>query len=203
MPLSDVTQLGLFVVAITFSDVPLFFANAVRDVIFGVNAREADLDQLAATSRLMLVVGAAGALVLGVALPWCIVPLFGAGFHDAVVPTWLLLVAGVLGIPALITGAGLGAWGRPGLRSGSVVVTLLVNLAGLALLVPRGGAVGAGWAGVFSAATSSVISVVAMARVGGVSPLVFVVPRRDDFGRLVREMSLALRWMRRPARSAA
>ena len=203
VPLSDVAQLGLFVVALTFSDVPLFFANAVRDVVFGTNAREADLDALAAASRLMVVVSTAGALVMAVALPWCIVPLFGAGFWAALVPAWLLLVAGVFGIPALITGAGLGAWGRPGLRSGVVVITLLVNMAGLALLVPRYGAAGAGWAGMISAATSSVLSVMAMARVGGCSLLDFVVPRRADLARLVREVGVVLRWLRPSVRGSA
>jgi O-antigen/teichoic acid export membrane protein len=202
VPLSDVAQLGLFAVAITFSDVLLFFANGVRDVIFGMNAREADLEQLTATARLMIVVCAAGALVLGAVLPWCIVPLFGPGFEAAVVPTWLLLLAAVLGIPALITGAGLGAWGRPGVRSGIVVVTLAVNVAGLVVLVPMAGAVGAGWAGVFSALTSSTLSVLVMARVSGARPLAFVLPRSADFALLVREVGVAVRRLRPRARSS-
>src|SRR5262245_37372329 len=89
-PLSDVRQLGLFIVDITVSDVPLIVAGAIRDVAFGVNSKETDVERLAATARTTVIIGSAGALVLGLTLPYWIAALFSAGFEDAVLPTQLL-----------------------------------------------------------------------------------------------------------------
>ena len=117
-------------------------------------------------------------------------------------PTQLLLVAGLLGIPGYIAGAGLGAWGRPSLRSTVVVAGLLTNMVGLVVLVPLHGALGAAIAGVASSSVSSVVGVIAMARVAGAQPLAFVVPRRTDLVTILREAQLLLRRTRGAARKA-
>lgn len=196
-PLSDVRELGLFVVAITISDVPLIATTAVGNVIFGVNSRTADAEQVTATSRLVTLVGSVGAAVIGAALPMCLAPLFGAGFEGALVPSLLLLVAGVLGLPGLIAAAGLGAWERPGLRSTVVVVGLSVNTTALLVLVPPHGATGAAVAGILSATTSSLVGVAAAARVTGSGAAAFVVPRRSDLARIRSEVGVVARRVRR------
>lgn len=179
-PLAGTTQLGLLVVAITISDVLFILVTAVRDALFGVSARVDDREQLMAISRSATLVGAAGALAIGVTVPLWIGPVFGEQFTAATVPTWWLLLAAVANVPGLMAGAGLGAWGRPGLRSASFVVALVVLLAGFVLLVPGRGAVGAGVAAVASGAAMSVFAVAAAARLSGAPASAFVVPRRSD-----------------------
>nr|WP_255479934.1 oligosaccharide flippase family protein [Quadrisphaera sp. RL12-1S] len=195
-PLSDATQLGLLVVAITISDVLFILITAVRDTLFGVNARFDDREQLMAISRSALLVGAVGALVLGATVPLWIGPVFGEQFAPATEPTWWLLVAAVTNIPGLMAGAGLGAWGRPGLRSASFVVALVVLVGAFFLLVPSMGAVGAGIAAIASGTAMSVFAVVLAARVNRSSPWAFVVPRGSDVVALGHEGARLLRAVR-------
>ena len=180
-PLADVRQLGLFVVAITISDDPLILTSSIRDVVFGINSREADFTRLAEVSRLTLIIGGLVSLALGLALPVMIPVLFGKEFVDSIGPTAVLLVAGLVGVPGIISGAGLGAWGRPGLRSAIVIVGLAVNATALVLLVPPMGAMGAAIAGVTGSAIGSAVGVVAMARVAQAKISDLVVPRLSDF----------------------
>ncbi|MEH3075704.1 MAG: oligosaccharide flippase family protein [Quadrisphaera sp.] len=195
-PLSDATQLGLLVVAITISDVLFILITAVRDTLFGVNARFDDREQLMAISRSALLVGALGALVLGATVPLWIGPVFGAQFAPATEPTWWLLIAAVTNIPGLMAGAGLGAWGRPGLRSASFVVALVVLVGAFLLLVPTMGAVGAGLAAIASGTAMSVFAVVLAARVNRSSPWAFVVPRGSDVVALGHEGARLVRAVR-------
>ena len=192
-PLAGTTQLGLLVVAITISDVLFILVTAVRDALFGVSARVDDREQLMAISRSATLVGAVGALVIGATVPLWIGPVFGEQFTAATAPTWWLLLAAVANVPGLMAGAGLGAWGRPGLRSASFVVALVVLLAGFVLLVPSGGAVGAGVAAVASGAAMSVFAVAAAARLTGARASAFVVPRRSDVVALGSEGRRAVR----------
>lgn len=192
-PLAGTTQLGLLVVAITISDVLFILVTAVRDALFGVSARVDDREQLMAISRSATLVGAVGALAIGVTVPLWIGPVFGEQFTAATAPTWWLLLAAVANVPGLMAGAGLGAWGRPGLRSASFVVALVVLLAGFVLLVPTSGAVGAGIAAVASGTAMSVFAVAAAARLSGAPASAFVVPRRSDVVALGAEGRRAVR----------
>jgi len=192
-PLAGTTQLGLLVVAITISDVLFILVTAVRDALFGVSARVDDREQLMAISRSATLVGAVGAVAIGVTVPLWIGPVFGEQFTAATAPTWWLLLAAVTNVPGLMAGAGLGAWGRPGLRSASFVVALVVLLAGFVLLVPATGAVGAGIAAVASGTAMSVFAVAAAARLSGAPATAFVVPRRSDVAALGAEGRRAAR----------
>ena len=196
-PLSDIEQLGLFVVAITISDVPLILAMAVGDVVFGTSSREANIDKLTTASRVMTLLGVGGAVALGVTLPLWISQVFGDGFVAATIPTWILLAASVVGVPGLITGAGLGAWGRPALRSAIAIVGLTVNVLALFLLVPGFGAVGAAAAGVLSALASSTFGVLSMSRTAQVPARSFVLPRRRDLLLLRGELASVANRLRR------
>ncbi|WP_138758762.1 oligosaccharide flippase family protein [Modestobacter altitudinis] len=196
-PLSNTEQLGLLVVAITISDVPFIVATAVRDVMFGVNSRTADAARLATTSRLATLIGFSGSAALAATVPYWIGPVFGEGFTGATSATWILLLAAVANVPGLIAGAGLGAWGRPGLRSVALVIALATNLGAFLLLVPPLGALGAALAGLISGTAVSVFAVFAAARVVGVPPARFVIPRRSDFALLVSEGQALLGKVRR------
>ncbi len=196
-PLSDVRELGLYVVAITISDVPLIFAIAVRDVLFSVNSKTSDPDKLLASSRLTLLVGVLICLVLGGTLPLWIEFVFGAGFGPAVLPTWILMVSALVSIPGFIAGAALSAANRPGLRSAALIVGLVVNLAVFLPLVPVLGAVGAALAALASAVASTLVGTIAAARLLGVRLHRFWLIRGADVARLVREARRVLDDLRR------
>lgn len=191
-PLSDVTQLGLLVVAITISDVPFIVATAVRDVVFGTESAEADSSRLATTSRIATLIALLGSLVLGGTLPFWIGALFGDGFEAAIIPTWLLLASAIVGVPGLIAGAGLGSAGRPGLRSAVLIVALISNLIGMVLLVPPFGAIGAASAGLASTVLSTVLGVIMVSRLLHLSPSQMLMPTRSDVALIVSEARLLL-----------
>ncbi|MFC0681411.1 oligosaccharide flippase family protein [Lysobacter korlensis] len=192
-PLSNLTELGLFVVAITIADVPLIVAFTIQGTLFGVNSKTTNAAQITATSRISLLVGAVGCLVIGVSLPAWIGPVFGAEFTDATVPTWLLLLAAVISLPGLMAAAGLGAWGRPGLRSLGLIVTLLVNVPLFVLLVPAWGAVGAGWAGIAGNVAMTLFNVLAASRVMTVPPSAFFALNSGDIRQVRHEVRRLVR----------
>lgn len=188
-PLSNLSQLGLFVVAVTISDIPLLAATAIRDVIFGISSRQADKDRITTIGRLSLLIGTAGALVLGVALSWLIPTLFGEEFYEAIAPAWILLIACAVGIPGIIAGAGLAAWDRPLARSLTVIAALMVNAVGMILLVPPLGANGAAIAGLASQVVLSVTSVYLFCRTVEVPYHSLILLKRTDLQTLKGEVS--------------
>lgn len=191
-PLSTVSELGLFVVAVTISDVPLLVSLAIRDALYGVNSKTADSDQLVTTTRVTLMLAIAGSLVLGATMPLWLAVVFGDGFAFALFPTLVLLAASVVNIPGFLAAAGLGAWGRPGLRSLGLGLTLPVYVCVFVLLVPGFGAMGAAISGLAGALFSTGFMVLATSRVLGVRPAEFLVPRRRDVDLLAREGRLLL-----------
>ncbi|GAA4742034.1 hypothetical protein GCM10023328_24050 [Modestobacter marinus] len=196
-PLSDVGQLGLFVVAVTIADVPFLVTAGIRDAVFGVSSQTADPQRLAATSRVVTLAGLLGAGAIAATLPFWIRTVFGEEFGAAIPAALILLAAAVANMPGLIAGVGLGAWGRPGLRSWVLVATLVTNLIALLTLVPVAGAVGAALAGLLSGTVMSVLAVALTARVVGVPVHAFVFPRTADLRLLVAEVRRALGKLRR------
>lgn len=198
-PLSSVEDLGFYSVASTVSDLPLIVALAIAGAVFGVNSKAQDAAQLTLTARLTLLVNGVGCVVVGITAPFWIKPLFGAEFGGAVVPTVMLLVAAVICIPGLMAATGIGAWGRPGLRSIGLAVTLVVNVGLFVLLVPPLGVIGACWVGIASNVVMTCYMVVVAARVMRVSPAEFVVLRPADVRRAWSEGMRLVRHLRRPA----
>jgi len=190
-PLSDVVQLGLFIVAITISDIPYIVTQTVRDVAFGADSADSDPARLATTSRVATIVAFGGSLAIGATLPLWIGVIFGNGFEAALVPTWLLLVCSVIAVPGLIAGAGLDSAGRPGLKSIALVLALVANLVGILALVPPLGAVGAALAGFASTTISTVFALLVASRILHVPARGFLLPKRTDFGLLVTSLKAA------------
>ena len=183
-PLSNVSELGLFTVAVAISDVPLIAAFAMRDALFGLNAKVNDAAQITTTSRMTVLLGAVGCIGLGATLPLWLGIIFGRQFEDAMVPAWMLMFSAIICIPGLMAAAGLSAWGRPGLTSLGMVLTLVANVVSLVLLVPRFGAIGAASASIVSNVVLVSYMVGAASRTIGVSAADFVVVRRSDVARV-------------------
>ena len=174
-PLTGSRQLGLYVVAVTVSELPLIINGSVRDVTFATDAAGSKDDRLAASARISFALCTLLGLGLGVTMVWWIPLLFGQQFDGSVPVAAILLLAVVLGTPGSIGGTGLSSRGRPGLRSLSLVVACLVNLGLLILLVPRLGAVGAAAATLVGNIMSSNLNLIFLSRV-------FKVPVRHFYG---------------------
>lgn len=186
-PLSSVEDLGLYSVASTVSDLPLIVALAIAGALFGVNSAGRDAAQLTLTARLTSLVSLAGCVVMGATAPLWIAPLFGHEFGAAVVPTLMLLASAVLCVPSLMAATGLGAWGRPGLRSAGLAITLVFNLVAFVVLVPLFGVIGACWTSVLSNVVMTSYMTIVASRVMGVPCADFLVVRRSDVVRAWQE----------------
>jgi O-antigen/teichoic acid export membrane protein len=199
VPLSGVSQLGLYVVAVTISDIPWIVVQAVRDVVFGSSAAERNDARMLSTSRAATAIAALNSLVLGATLPWWLGPFFGAGFADAEGATWVLLASSVVAVPGLVAGAAIAAAGRPGVRSAAIACGLAVDVAALLLLVPAQGALGAAVASLLCTSTITTGCLVASRRVIGTPAFLYLMPTAEDLAVLRQLPCLPFRARRRPA----
>lgn len=179
-PLSNAYQLGLYVVAVNVSEIPLIIHRSVRDVTFVTDAHRSEDAKLAASARISTLICTIVALGLGLTMGWWLPILFGEEFAPAVPIAALLLVAVVLSTPGSIAGAGLSARGRPGLRSIALVIACVINVGLLVVLVSEYGALGAAWATVLGYLLSSGLNQFFLKRLFGVSMLSFYGIRRSD-----------------------
>lgn len=202
-PLSSAYELGLYVVAVSVSELPLILHRAVRDVTFVADAHRQEDERLAAAARISTAISAVVALGLGLTMGWWIPVLFGAEFAGSVPVAAILLVGVVLGTSGSIAGAGLSARGRPGLRSIALLIACVANIAVLLVLVPQWGALGAAWATVVGYVLTSLLNLVFLRRLFGVRMRTFAGLRRSDVRLVVafvRQVGSSVR--RRSRRSA-
>ena len=185
-PLAGTYQLGLYVVAVSVSELPLIINQAVRDVTFVTDAADSVDERLSSSARISTFLCSLAAVLLGVSMLWWLPVLFGEGFRDAVPVAAVLLCAVVVGTPGSIGGSGLSARGRPGLRSLSLTIACLLNIALLVLLAPLWGAMGAALATLAGNLLSSNLNLVFLARVFGINPLRFYGLRQNDLATLGR-----------------
>ncbi|MFD1720146.1 polysaccharide biosynthesis C-terminal domain-containing protein [Amnibacterium endophyticum] len=163
-PLSTAFELGLYVVAVNVSEVPLIVNAAFRDVTFASESQRVDDGRVvrAAQSSLLLT-GAIGLVICG-SLPLWLVPLFGAEFAPAAPLVVLMTAAVVVGTPGSIAGSTLSGRGAPQLRSWSLAIACLVNVALVVLLIPVLGAYGAALATLVGNLVSSNLNIVWLTR---------------------------------------
>lgn len=179
-PLAGTFELGLYAVAVNVGEVPLVVNSAVRDVVFSADAGDRSDGRLTTAARLSSVAVAVSALVLAATLPLWVEVVFGAEFAPAVPVAWVLLAAVALGMPGSVAGAALSARGRPGLRSASLLVASVVNVALVLVLVPAHGALGAAAATLAGSVLAGTLNVVLVRRHFGIPPLAFYGLRRAD-----------------------
>ncbi|WP_461666678.1 lipopolysaccharide biosynthesis protein [Gordonia sputi] len=143
-PLAGAYALGLYAAAVNISEVPLVVNSSIRDVLFAHFSREpSDVHMSARISSLSTQIVGVCCFVVGICAYPMLKYLFGDEFVPALLPTIVLLVGVVVGNPGSIAGVALSGIGKPKLRSLSLLVASVLNVAVLLLLVPRGGAVGA------------------------------------------------------------
>jgi O-antigen/teichoic acid export membrane protein len=136
-------QLGYYVVAVHFSEIPATAVNAVRNLLFAESAHRDSLAIITRATRIVGVLVAGLALVGGVLAPWIVHLLFGVHFLPSVPMARVLLLASIPFCLEQVLAAGLLAQGRPGRRSVGQIVAAVVTLVGLLVLCPIMGAMGA------------------------------------------------------------
>lgn len=181
VPLSNASELALFTVAVTISDLPIIIVLAIQGTLFGTNSREKDASRLALVNRVTLIYVLLGSLILAPLSYFLIAPVFGEDFQGAVGPTLLLILSVAVGVPGIMTAIGLSAWGRPGLRSSILLLTLLVYAIAFCVLVPSFGAVGGCLASLLGNLLMTTVMSVATTRVVGISLKDVLYLRRSDF----------------------
>lgn len=185
VPLSNPFELGVYAVSVSISELPLVFNNAVRDVIFAVESERSDGTRLAAAARISTTLTAVAGLAVGGLAAVFMTQLFGSDFRSAVGVTAVLLLAVVGGNPGSIAGMGLSARGRPGLRSLSLTIGLVVDLAVLVLLAPHLGAMGAAIATLFANCSCAVFNLYWLRRCHGIPMRSFMGLRSSDVEAIV------------------
>lgn len=193
VPLASPSELGLYIVAVQVAEVVLVFNSAMRDVTMARQSGTFSGPLLAQTTRISNFVTLSSSVTVAAVAPWAVPLIFGREFSESVMIIWVLLLGSVLGNAGSVAGAGLVALGRPGLRSWSLGIALLVNFSTLIVLAPVMGGLGAAVAtamGSFVAGTLNVIWVTARA---GLRRREFMLFRArdvrvvaDSFGRLTK-----------------
>ena len=188
-PLSGARELGLYVVAVTISEIAILGNSAVRDVLFSSHSREPSWVRVGAAARISNLLCLACALAGAALSPWLVPLVFGKDFAPSVPIVVILLVAMVVGNPGSTVGAGLSGQGRPGVRSVGMMLAAVLNVALLLALAPPLGAVGAAWATLAGVAFAGWFNIAAAVRIFGCRYRDFFWPRRDDMAHVMEVVS--------------
>lgn len=197
VPLSDEAQAGIFAIAVTIGEIPLLITSAVRDVIFAADSADLESSNLEQVARVTTLFTAMAGVGMGVTLPVLLPLVFGEAFAPSVTVSFIVIAATIVGSTGSVAGAGLGARGRPGLRSWAMFWGALANMSVLLLTVPVVGAAGGGWAMLAGSAVAGTLNVIWLHRRFGLLWTSFYGVRRDDLTRVAVAMSQLLRKIRR------
>lgn len=155
LPLAGAGQLGLYAVAVNVSEVPLIINAATREVMFSQDAAERDNARAGTAARVTFIACFLCSTLVVAPIGWWLPLVFGQDFAGAIPIAIVAAGAVLVGIPGSIAGAVLSARGRPDLRSLSIGVACVLNVALLFFLVPPLGAMGAVLATLVGNMTSS------------------------------------------------
>lgn len=160
-------SLGIYVVAMAFTNLPRFVAQSIGIVAYPRAAAERDRDAARrATWHFFWVTVAACAAVVGlleVSVAWLVPFFFGEEFGGAVAVARILLVSALLLSARRVLADGARGIGWPGLGTVAELSSWLALVPALALLVPAFAIEGVALALVISSATSLGVLVVGMA----------------------------------------
>ncbi|HEY4135437.1 MAG TPA: oligosaccharide flippase family protein [Alphaproteobacteria bacterium] len=204
LPAAD---LGLFVIAMTLSRLPLVLATTLATVSFPKIAGAADEAGKAHIfgryARATVLVTVPTAAMLAVLMPWLLPLFFGPAFAAATPVAWVLLISAVpISLKAMM-GAGLKACDRGWLVGQAETATLALSAASLVALVPAYGLMGAAVASIISQGGALVFMTIRARRILGVPAAVLLLPRRADVALVVdtmKELRQLLVRSPRPAR---
>lgn len=189
-------QLGLYVVAVSTTHVLRVLPYAARILLTpriaaGIDSL-ASLEPLKPTVRKYWLLTVMMGLALALFLPWLIPLVFGSEFTPSVLPAIILVLAAILFGGSELLGSVARGLGAPGLVSQAQTIALAGTGAGLLLLLPAFGIVGAALATFVSYGLMLVYFAFALRRQFGVAPAELLWPMRSDLVDLRRELTLLL-----------
>jgi O-antigen/teichoic acid export membrane protein len=202
--LLDLRAAGIYVIAVRMSDVVGQAATAASSLVFPRVAGQLEAGSTLLTeraTRMILIVVAASALVLGVAGETVLRIAFGSIYATGTVALLVLLVATLPLSLGRLVAADLKGRGRPDLVSWAALLTVVATVAADLALIPLLGIEGAALASVIAYTVSAAALLIGYRSVTG-GRLSALVPRPSDVRELVA-MALGLVTGRRPRGGAA
>lgn len=190
---------GWYSIALIFCELVRFVPQAVGGAIFPFlsTATSEQANRMAAIScRLMLAAGGAVALGFTLVHNQLVHVVFGPAFQPAAFASVLMVWGAVLGIAYQMLGTYFTSVNRQDIMILASGGGLLVGLLAAAVLVPRLGIDGAGYAYLASSVAIACVCNVAFARVTGMTPAVFLLPQREDLHRLIAMSAKYVSWSR-------
>ena len=188
------TSLGLYVVAVTMTSLTTLIGFSFALVALPILARLGEGPERRETARLLLgatlVAASAVSIPLLIAEPALIRLLFGESFVEAVDVGRVLLVAGVVFALNRVVEAVLQGVGRPLDSSIGEGIALAFTAAGLAVLLPAVGILGAGITSLVAYTASAIFLVRRAARALEMTPLDLLRPSQDMFTGMRRLLRL-------------
>jgi O-antigen/teichoic acid export membrane protein len=177
--------LGLYVVAVAWSGGLTPLLTSLGFVLFPKIASQPNLDLklqvLTRGARICIVAGVVLCILMIPVTPMLLPALFGRPYLEAVPSSMILIVgAALLGFNYLLE-EGLRALGRPAAVLWAELSGLAASAAGLLILLPRFGALGAAVASLCAYGFITTVLLVLLRRYTGCRPSHFFVPTRSDF----------------------
>lgn len=188
LPLAGATQLGIYAVAVSIGEMALLFNYAVNAVMNAREAHNPSAESLAMAARISSLVTALGCVAIALLSVWAVPLVFGNEFSSVVPVIWILLTGIALGNAGSVVGSGLNGRGRPGMRSASSAIALVVNVVSLIILAPSFGAIGAAIATTVATIALGAINLAIFKRIYGVKIRRFIGVRRSDLEFLLTAM---------------
>jgi O-antigen/teichoic acid export membrane protein len=186
------TAVGLYSVAVQAAELPVLFFTAIQNAIFA-RVSGGDRDEATRMVSFLVRLGCAAWLVL-VGLGLTVVPrvitwILGQDYQTSG-EAFMVLIGGTVaaGISRLCNPYFLGQLKRPGLLSGLAWLSVTINLAACALLIPGLSVLGAATASLVSYLAGLVILLFFYCRLSQQRLLEVLRPRRDDFQILLKAL---------------
>ncbi|WP_129358524.1 lipopolysaccharide biosynthesis protein [Rothia uropygioeca] len=201
--LTTLEQQGLYAVAVTIGEIPSVLSNAFRNVVFAADsadtgdgaASEYADRRLTTMARITLILTVLTALPIAATSFLWVGPVFGAEFSASIPMLLVLLAAAVVGSPGSVAGAGLSGRGRPDLRSRSMAIGAVFNLAVLFGLTPALGGMGAALSTLVGNAVAGNLNIYYLRRHFDFSLRAFYAVSREDAILLTKAAGKILRKM--------
>ncbi|MUN55525.1 oligosaccharide flippase family protein [Kocuria koreensis] len=201
--LTTLEQQGLYAVAVTIGEIPSVLSNAFRNVVFAADAADTGDDatsehadrRLTAMARITVMLTVLTSVPIAATSFLWVGPIFGAEFSSSIPMLLVLLAAAVVGAPGSVAGAGLSGRGRPDLRSRSMAIGAVFNLAVLFGLTSVLGGMGAALSTLVGNAVAGNLNIYYLRRHFGFSFGAFYAVSRGDAMMLAKAAGKILRRM--------